>query len=211
VSDGNLAYVIYTSGSTGTPKGVAITHASACVLVQWAQETFSRAELRAVLFSTSVCFDLSVFELFVPLSSGGMVVVAEDALALPGLAARDEVTLVNTVPSAIAELVRGGRLPQSVLAVALAGEPLTRELVARVYGASAAQRVLNLYGPTEDTTYSTWAEVERGCERVTIGRPVANTRAYILDRELRPVPVGVAGSCTLEERGWRAVICSGRH
>ena len=202
VGAGNLAYVIYTSGSTGRPKGVAITHASACTLVQWAQETFTLAELAGVLFSTSVCFDLSVFELFVPLCSGGMVVVAEDALGLPGLAAGGEVTLVNTVPSALAELVRGGRLPESVVVVALAGEALTRELVERVYAASGARRVLNLYGPTEDTTYSSWAEVRSGAnERVTIGRPVANTRAYILDRELRPTPVGVAGELYLGGEG----------
>src|SRR5205814_1772198 len=80
----NLAYVIYTSGSTGRPKGVAIAHASATALVRWAGEAFAPAELAVVLFSTSICFDLSVFELFVPLARGGRVVVVENALALPG-------------------------------------------------------------------------------------------------------------------------------
>ena len=102
----NLAYLIYTSGSTGTPKGVALTHRSAVALVRWAAELWSAAELSGVLFATSVSFDLSVFELFVPLSLGGRVLLANNALALPVLPAASEVTLVNTVPSVLAELVR---------------------------------------------------------------------------------------------------------
>ncbi len=121
----NLAYVIYTSGSTGRPKGVAIAHRSAAVFVQWAQRTFASAELGGMLASTSICFDLSVFELFAPLTSGGVVLLAENALELgqvPGGAVR----LINTVPSAMAELVRLGAVPASVQRVNLAGEPLPR-------------------------------------------------------------------------------------
>jgi non-ribosomal peptide synthetase component F len=110
---GNLAYLIYTSGSTGRPKAVAVEHRSAAVMVQWARGVFAPAELAGVLAATSVAFDLSVFELFVPLSWGGRVILAENALELPRLAAAGEVTLVNTVPSAMAELVRGGGLPAS--------------------------------------------------------------------------------------------------
>jgi amino acid adenylation domain-containing protein len=197
----NLAYVIYTSGSTGRPKGVAISHASAAALLGWAHRAFSPEELAGVLFSTSVCFDLSVFELFAPLTRGGTVVVAEDALALPTLPARGEVTLVNTVPSAMSELVRGGPLPDSVLAVALAGEPLAPELAARAYAASRARRVLNLYGPTEDTTYSTCSEVARSARRVAIGRPLAGTRAYVLDAGVGPAPLGVSGELYLGGAG----------
>ncbi|HVG10832.1 MAG TPA: non-ribosomal peptide synthase/polyketide synthase, partial [Thermoanaerobaculia bacterium] len=195
---GNLAYLIYTSGSTGRPKGVAIEHASAVALVRWAREIYSDAELETVLAATSICFDLSVFELFVPLSWGGRVVLAENALELPRLAARDEVTLINTVPSAIEELVRTG-LPASVRAVNLAGEPLERELVRKVHERSTA-RVLNLYGPSEDTTYSTFTEVPRGAVP-TIGRPVGGKRAYVLDRGLRLVPVGVPGELFLTGAG----------
>jgi non-ribosomal peptide synthetase component F len=78
----SLGYVIYTSGSTGRPKGVAIEHRSTVTLLQWAQEVYGRADLAAVLASTSICFDLSVFEMFLPLSVGGTVVLAEDALQL---------------------------------------------------------------------------------------------------------------------------------
>jgi amino acid adenylation domain-containing protein len=188
----NLAYVIYTSGSTGRPKGVAIEHRSAAVLVRWAREVFGDELLRGVLASTSICFDLSVFELFVPLSWGGRVILAENALHLPRLPNAGEVTLVNTVPSAMTELLRMGGLPESVAAVNLAGEALKQELVEEVYGAGRVGAVYNLYGPSEDTTYSTYALIGRG-RRVTIGRPVANTQVYILSESLQPVPAGVAG------------------
>ncbi|HEX6902709.1 MAG TPA: amino acid adenylation domain-containing protein, partial [Thermoanaerobaculia bacterium] len=95
---GRLAYVIYTSGSTGKPKGVAIEHGSVSALMHWSRETFSDEELKGVLASTSICFDMSVFELFAPLAWGGTVILAENALALPDLPARDEVTLIDTVP-----------------------------------------------------------------------------------------------------------------
>ncbi|GAB1537692.1 hypothetical protein NUACC21_03430 [Scytonema sp. NUACC21] len=106
VTQDNLAYVIYTSGSTGNPKGVAISHHSPVTLVQWAQEVFTPQQCAGVLASTSICFDLSVFELFVPLSCGGKAILAQNALHLPNLPASNEVTLINTVPSALAELQR---------------------------------------------------------------------------------------------------------
>ncbi|MEM7353207.1 MAG: amino acid adenylation domain-containing protein, partial [Acidobacteriota bacterium] len=199
---GSLAYVIYTSGSTGRPKGVAIPHRSAVTLVHWAHEVFSPAELRGVLAATSITFDLSVFELFVPLCQGGTVILAENALELPSLAHRSAVTLVNTVPSAIAELARAGALPEGVRTVNLAGEPLRRSLVDEVYGCSAVARVLNLYGPSEDTTYSTFTEVARGADaEPAIGRPVADTRAWLLDAQLQPVPLGTVGELYLGGRG----------
>src|SRR5215218_795265 len=119
VQSGNLAYVIYTSGSTGRPKGVAIEHHSAVTLLHWARESFSAEELQGVLAATSICFDLSVFELFAPLSWGGQVILAENALALPHLAAKGEIRLINTVPSVLSELVRLGELPAGVRMVNL--------------------------------------------------------------------------------------------
>ncbi|HYX24592.1 MAG TPA: amino acid adenylation domain-containing protein, partial [Thermoanaerobaculia bacterium] len=195
---GNLAYVIYTSGSTGRPKGVAIEHRAATSLLAWAGEAFRPAEVAGVLASTSVCFDLSVFELFVPLSRGGTVILANNALELAALPARQRVSLVNTVPSAMAELLRNGGLPASVLTVNLAGEPLTRPLVDAVLCQPGVERVLNLYGPSEDTTYSTWAPAGPGRSGPpTIGRPIANGRAYLLDERLQPVPVGIVGELLL--------------
>jgi amino acid adenylation domain-containing protein len=198
----NLAYVIYTSGSTGRPKGVAIEHHSAATLLYWARETFTAEELQGVLASTSICFDLSVFELFVPLSWGGIVILAENALALPNLAAKAEVRLINTVPSVISELVRMRAIPDQVRVVNLAGEALQRQLVEQLYEQQPIERVVNLYGPSEDTTYSTYAVMRRGEEgRVVIGRPIAKTRAYVVDERGEVVPIGVAGELCLGGEG----------
>jgi amino acid adenylation domain-containing protein len=198
----DLAYLIYTSGSTGRPKGVAIEHHSAAVLLYWAQELFEPEELSGTLAATSVCFDLSVFEIFAPLSCGGTVLLARDALHLPTLAARESVTLINTVPSAMAELVRQGAVPASARTVNLAGEVLKNELAQKVYKQAGVRRVFNLYGPSEDTTYSTWALVEKGSGREpTIGRPIPNTRAYVLDRRMNPCPLGVPGELHLGGEG----------
>jgi amino acid adenylation domain-containing protein len=196
----DLAYVIYTSGSTGVPKGVAIEHRSAGTLVHWARSVFSDRDISGVLASTSVCFDLSVFELFFPLAFGGRVILADHALEVGSLAARADVTLVNTVPSAAAEIVRAAALPPSVQTVCLAGEPLPTRLVDDLYATGHVERVFDLYGPSEDTTYSTFTPREPGAAP-TIGRPIANTRAYVLDPQRRPVPVGVVGELYLAGDG----------
>ena len=196
----NLAYVLFTSGSTGRPKGVALEHRSAATFLHWAQGVFTPAELAGVLLSTSICFDLSVFEMFVPLAVGGKIILAQNALYLPALPAKDEVTLINTVPSAIAELVRMQGVPASVKVVNLAGEALPDALVQQIYSSTAVEKVYNLYGPTEDTTYSTYTLVPRDAA-VTIGRPLANTQAYILDSHREPLPVGVPGELYLAGAG----------
>jgi amino acid adenylation domain-containing protein len=196
----NLAYVLFTSGSTGRPKGVALEHRSAATFIHWAQSVFTPQELEGVLFSTSICFDLSVFEMFVPLSVGGKLILAQNALYLSTLAAKNEVTLINTVPSAIAELVRMNGVPASVKTVNLAGEALPDTLVEQIYASTSVEKVYNLYGPTEATTYSTFTLVPRGAA-VTIGVPIANTQAYILDGHLNPVPVGVSGELHLAGAG----------
>ncbi|MBW4666566.1 MAG: amino acid adenylation domain-containing protein [Cyanomargarita calcarea GSE-NOS-MK-12-04C] len=187
----HLAYVIYTSGSTGVPKGVAIEHQSCVALLTWSRGVFTDDDLAGVLASTSICFDLSVFELFVPLGWGGTVILVENALHLSSLTA--EVSLVNTVPSVIGELLQTGALPTSVRTVNLAGEPLQNQLVQEIYQNNHIHKVFNLYGPSEDTTYSTFAEVHKKDSSVTIGRPIANTQIYLLDTKLQPVPVGVPG------------------
>ena len=184
--------MLYTSGSTGQPKGVAVEHRSAVALVSWAGEVFGADEISGVLAATSICFDLSVFELFVPLCWGGKVILADNALALPGLPAANEVTLVNTVPSAIRELLRISGVPASVRVVNLAGEPLLPAVVDQIYNDTSARKVYDLYGPTETTTYSTFT-LRRPGEPPTIGRPLANEQVYILDKHMQPAPVGIPG------------------
>ena len=195
-----MAYLIYTSGSTGTPKGVAIKQQSAVTLVQWAHTVYTAEQLQCVLASTSVCFDLSVFELLVPLCGGGTVILAENALALAELPAAREVTLINTVPSAMAELVRAGAVPAATQTINLAGEALSGRLVTHVYESGRVQQVWNLYGPSEDTTYSTYARCRAG-EEPRIGRPVANTQAYVVDGAGAVVAVGVEGEIWLGGEG----------
>jgi len=187
----HLAYLIYTSGSTGRPKGVMIEHRNAVNFVCWGRGAFARDQLERTLFATSLNFDLHVFEAFVPLSVGAGVHVVRDALQLPQ--AR-RVTLVNTVPSAMKALVETGGVPASVRTVNLAGEPLKEALAGEIFRTTQVERLCNLYGPSETTTYSTWVEMRRGDGFAPhIGRAVANTRVYLLDRAGGPVPVGVTG------------------
>ncbi len=197
----NLAYVIYTSGSTGQPKGVAIEHASAVALLHWAISSFDPKDLAGVLASTSLCFDLSVFELFAPLCTGGKVILVEDVLRLAALIP-EEVTLVNTVPSAMAELVRLRGIPPSVTTINLAGEPLANSLVQEIYEQDNVLQVFNLYGPSEDTTYSTFVRLAKGATtEPSIGRPISNTEVYLLDSFFQPVPIGVPGELHLGGAG----------
>ncbi|RKH40633.1 non-ribosomal peptide synthetase, partial [Corallococcus sp. AB050B] len=200
IHPGHLAYLIYTSGSTGRPKGVAISHGNAVSFLHWALETFTPGELKGTLAATSLNFDLSVFELFAPLSSGGAVVVAKNALHLAELPTASHVTLVNTVPSAMAQLLRLNAVPPSVRVINLAGEALPETLARQVYAVPSVQKLFNLYGPSEDTTYSTASLVGRD-EVPLIGRPLPATRAYVLDASLQPVPVGVAGELYLAGEG----------
>src|SRR5262249_52744094 len=142
----------------------------------------------------SINFDLSVYEIFTAMSEGGKIILGENALELMRDIRREEVRVLNTVPSAMEELVRDGGLPEGVSRVNLAGEALKRGLVERVYQERGKRKVVNLYGPTEYTTYSTKEEVERGeGENVMIGRPIWNTRVYIADEMQRSAPVGVKG------------------
>ena len=200
VRPGNLAYLIYTSGSTGNPKGVAIEHQNAVAFIEWANAEFEECDMAGVLASTSICFDLSVFEIFATLGRGGKVILADNALELMTLSARHEVSLINTVPSAIAELVRMRAIPDAVRVVNLAGEALHQELVDEIYEHSKVESVKNLYGPTEDTTYSTYEVVERGAG-VTIGRPVDGSQVYVLDERMQLVPVGVTGEIYIAGAG----------
>ncbi|MCP4194827.1 MAG: amino acid adenylation domain-containing protein [Planctomycetaceae bacterium] len=203
VCPANAAYVIYTSGSTGIPKGVTLEHRNAMSLVDWAQTIYTKKELSGVLASTSICFDLSAFELFVPLCTGGAIVLAENALELPDLADASAVSLVNTVPSTAAELVRAKGIPASVVTINIAGEPLAKQLVRDLYATESIQAVYNLYGPSEDTTYSTFARMVADESGATspIGHPVANTKVYVLDEFLELVPPGMVGELYLAGDG----------
>lgn len=188
------AYVIYTSGSTGRPKGVVISHGNAATLLGWAHHQYDAADLAGVLAATSVCFDLSIFEWFVPLSCGGSAILADNALALNDLPDRSHVTLVNTVPSAMQSLLPALDIKPRV--INLAGEPLHPQLVDDIVAKCPTTRVFDLYGPSEATTYATGVE-RTAVAGATIGAPLANVRAYVLDAGLRPVAPGTLGELYL--------------
>jgi amino acid adenylation domain-containing protein len=188
----HLAYVIYTSGSTGIPKGVMIEHANATNVITWGTKVFSAAEMAHTLFSTSIQFDVSIFECFATLACGGTLHLVDDVLAM--LDANQPVSLMCAVPSVMAALLEQRALLPSVRTVNLGGEPVKTTLFEKVFEQSHASRVCNLYGPTETTTYSTWVSITRG-EQVLegIGRPIANTKIYVLDKRRQPVPIGAVG------------------
>ncbi|HEY6926960.1 MAG TPA: amino acid adenylation domain-containing protein, partial [Steroidobacteraceae bacterium] len=189
----HLAYVIYTSGSTGTPKGVAIEHRNTVNLIWWARSVWNPAVLKATLLSTSLNFDLSVYECFVPLTTGGRLEIVANALSLARSHPAD-VTLINTVPSAIRALMDTGRIPSMTRVINLAGEPLEENVVSRIFAHSNVEQVYNLYGPTETTTYSTAITLRRESGFVrSIGRPIANTQIYVLNERRQLVPPDVTG------------------
>ncbi|MEH2114170.1 amino acid adenylation domain-containing protein [Nostoc sp.] len=201
--DNELAYVIYTSGSTGRPKGVAIAQSSPVAFVKWAHSVFSGEQLAGVLASTSICFDLSIFEIFVPLTQGGSVIVVENALYIEQAhQSFVPITLINTVPSAAAELLNMNAIPSSVQVINLAGESLKNSLVQALYQTTSVREVYNLYGPSEDTTYSTFTKVAKNSPyQPTIGQAIANTRIYILDNYNQPLPFGIPGEICIAGSG----------
>jgi amino acid adenylation domain-containing protein/non-ribosomal peptide synthase protein (TIGR01720 family) len=192
------AYVIYTSGSTGRPKGVVVAHQPVADLAAWAATEFGASGLARVIASTSLNFDVSVFEIICPLLAGGSVEIVADLLALAERpASLPRPSLISGVPSAFAQLP----LRTKADTVVLAGEALPAHLVREIKAAMPGCRVANIYGPTEATVYAT-AWYSNGHDQAPpIGRPIANTRAYVLDPAMRPVPVGVPGELCLGGRG----------
>src|SRR5579859_4001454 len=197
------AYVIYTSGSTGRPKGVVVEHRGVVSLVSWARAEFGPGELSRVLASTSLSFDVSVFEIFAPLVCGGCVEVVGSLLALAdGVGDPASGRMISGVPSAISQVMSTSKVRVSAAAVVLAGEALTSRVFAGIRGTWPGARIWNIYGPTETTVYVTsWRSGEGAGQVPVIGRPIWNTRAFVLDENLRLVPPGVAGELYLAGAG----------
>ncbi|WP_067463616.1 non-ribosomal peptide synthetase [Actinomadura macra] len=197
VADGHPMYVIFTSGSTGRPKGVVIPRLALVNLLVGMQEQVNLQAGERLLAVTTVGFDIAGLELFLPLVRGGTVVLAgKDVLydpeALGRLVADTGVGVVQATPSLWRSVLTGGGVDLAGLRVLVGGEALAADLAAAL--AESADAVLNVYGPTETTIWSTSAPLARGVTgEPPIGRPIANTRVFVLDAALRPVPAGVAG------------------
>ncbi len=152
----------------------------------------SGSALSQTLFSTSLNFDLAVYECFAPLTSGGSIEVVKNVLELQH--GEHDIGLINTVPSALKALLEVDGLPKSVHTVNVAGEALKRSLVENLFEKTGVQRLCNLYGPSETTTYSSWVAMDREDGFAPhIGKPVGNTQFYLLDEQQQPVPLGVPG------------------
>ncbi|WP_261718574.1 non-ribosomal peptide synthetase [Streptomyces sp. FZ201] len=200
----SVAYVIYTSGSTGRPKGVVITHAGLLNLALALRDHHRLGSDDRLAAVTTVAFDASVAELYLPLVSGACLVLAprdaaRDPAELAALLRRHRVTALQATPSLWRSLV--AEVPDALrgLRVLNAGEALPADLAGDL--AALGTVVVNQYGPTETTVYSTLQDVPADARTVPIGRPLANTAAYVLDPGLRPVPPGSPGDLYLAGRG----------
>ncbi len=201
VQPGNLAYMIYTSGSTGKPKGVMNNHKGLCNRLYWMQQAYQLTPADRVMQKTPFSFDVSVWEFFWPLMTGACLVLArpgghQDSSYLISLIAEQQITTLHFVPSMLQVFLsdQGLERCRCLKRVFCSGEALPFDLQERFFThfAAAETDLHNLYGPTEAAIDVTYWQCQPGI-MVTMGRPIANTQIYILDRSMRPVPIGVPG------------------
>jgi amino acid adenylation domain-containing protein/thioester reductase-like protein len=192
----NLAYVIYTSGSTGKPKGVQIAHEAAVNFLESMRREPGLSAEDHLLAVTTLSFDIALLELFLPLISGAQVTIASRETAMDGarlqqLIASADITVMQATPATWRLLLEAGWTGNDDLKVLCGGEALPADLAQQLLPRCAS--LWNMYGPTETTVWSTICQIEKGTEPISIGRPIANTQIYILDKEQQPVPIGVVG------------------
>jgi amino acid adenylation domain-containing protein len=205
IEPANLAYVIYTSGSTGKPKGVMNTHRGLVNRLLWMQDAYKLTVQDRVLQKTPYSFDVSVWEFFWPLLTGASLVIAkpgghQDSGYLVNIIEKEQITTLHFVPSMVQIFLEEPELDKcrSLKRVICSGEALSLPLQEKFFDRLNCE-LYNLYGPTEaaiDVTH--WhcqanEELNKNCQTVPIGYPIANTQIHILDRNLQPVPPGVPG------------------
>ena len=192
----DLAYVIYTSGSTGKPKGVEISHRSLTNLLCSVRQEPGLTGDDVLLSVTTLSFDIAALELCLPLIAGARLIivsrdVASDGNQLAAALAESAATVMQATPAIWKLLIEAGWRGEKRLKVLCGGEALSRELAKQLLERSDS--VWNMYGPTETTIWSTTCKLESLDGPISIGRPLRNTQVYLLDKNLRPVPIGVAG------------------
>jgi amino acid adenylation domain-containing protein len=191
-----LAYITFTSGSTGEPKGVEVTELGVRNFLSSMERLPGFGPRDRLLAVTTLSFDISVLELFLPLRAGGVLVVADEEAAKDGsrledLLERESISLMQATPATWRLLAQSGWKGTAGLRALVGGEAFPPDLAEELLG--RCEEVWNMYGPTETTVWSTLHKVEGVAGVVPIGRPIDNTRVYVLDRHLRPVPTGVIG------------------
>ncbi len=194
-SPDSLAYVLYTSGSTGRPKGVQIPQRALVNLLTSMRREPGLAAEDTFLAVTTLAFDIAALELFLPLTTGACVVIADREVAADGrrlarLLEDSSATVMQATPATWRMLLQAGWRGNPKLKVLCGGESLPRDLAEHLLPICA--ELWNLYGPTETTIWSAAWRVSPG-QPILLGRPIANTQFYVLDRLLRPVPAGVSG------------------
>ncbi|MCY9065650.1 non-ribosomal peptide synthetase DhbF [Bacillus inaquosorum] len=205
VSLAHPAYIIYTSGSTGRPKGVVVTHKSLSNFLLSMQEAFSLGEEDRLLAVTTVAFDISALELYLPLISGAQIVIAKketirEPQALAQMIEYFDINIMQATPTLWHALVTNEPEKLRGLRVLVGGEALPSGLLQALHELHCP--VTNLYGPTETTIWSAAAFLEEGLKGVPpIGKPIWNTQVYVLDNGLQPVPPGVVGELYIAGTG----------
>ncbi len=200
---GRPAYVIFTSGSTGRPKGVQVSHRNAAAFLHAMRRRPGLAAGDVLLAVTTLSFDIALLELLLPLWTGARVVIASreeasDGEALRRLIDERQVSVLQATPATWQLLLEAGWRPAQGLRMLCGGEALPRRLAEQLLAGGG--ELWNLYGPTETTVWSASERLAPGAE-VTIGRPIASTRLVVVDRRLRPVPVGVPGELCIGGAG----------
>ena len=209
VSDATLAYLIYTSGSTGQPKGVAVPQRAVLNFLHSMARTPGLAAEDRLLAVTTLAFDIAVLELLLPLTVGACTVIAtRDELADPQLLMRRlagaQISVLQATPALWRNLIAAGWSGQPGLRMLCGGESLDAELVSALLSRGA--ELWNMYGPTETTVWSCCGRIsEASCDPIPVGRPIANTRCYVLDEQLQLVPRGVRGELWI---GGDGVACA---
>ncbi|WP_191603866.1 non-ribosomal peptide synthetase DhbF [Bacillus subtilis] len=205
VSLDHPAYIIYTSGSTGRPKGVVVTQKSLSNFLLSMQEAFSLGEEDRLLAVTTVAFDISALELYLPLISGAQIVIARketirEPHALAQMIENFDINIMQATPTLWHALVTSEPEKLRGLRVLVGGEALPSGLLQALQDLHCS--VTNLYGPTETTIWSAAAFLEEGLKGVPpIGKPIWNTQVYVLDNGLQPVPPGVVGELYIAGTG----------
>lgn len=191
-----LAYILYTSGSTGKPKGVKVHHQAVVNLINSMSKTPGINKNDTLLAVVTLTFDMSVFELFLPLSNGATIVVANgqdlrNGQTLISLIDKYKITILQAAPSLFFLLLASGWKGKKDLKALCGGEALTSGLVNLIL--PKVGELWNCYGPTETTVFSTLTRIADSDSKILIGRPVDNTRIYILDKDDNMLPAGVMG------------------
>ena len=192
----NLAYLIYTSGSTGKPKGVQVPRGALTNLLWSMLDWLQLTERDRLLAVTTISFDIAGADVWLPLLVGAQTVIASreqaaDGNALRSLLERHDITFLQATPVTWRLLLDAGWCGKPDMQTVCTGEAMRQDLAAQLV--PAVKRLWNLYGPTETTIWSTGYSATDGRGPILIGRPVANTRCYILDEHRQPVPIGVTG------------------